>query len=56
MYGKCSTFFIRALVVLFIIPHEARQRAQPLSVDAMVRSVKLFLIRHGETVDNVAGF
>jgi len=34
--------------------HEARQRLQP-PVVGMVPSLRLYLIRHGETVDNVAG-
>lgn len=34
--------------------HEARQRALPPVEGIMARSIRLFLIRHGETVDNVA--
>jgi len=34
--------------------HEARRRFIPPYVGTMARSMRLFLIRHGETVDNVA--
>jgi hypothetical protein len=34
--------------------HEARQRVIPPYVGTMARSVRLFLVRHGETVDNFA--
>ena len=34
--------------------HEARRRFISPYVGTMARSMRLFLIRHGETVDNVA--
>jgi hypothetical protein len=51
-----SNAFIKLVLPSFHdIPHEARQRVLLPGVGTMARSMRLFLIRHGETVDNVAG-
>jgi hypothetical protein len=48
-------FRVHGSLSVCIVLDEARQGILLPSAGGMARSMRLFLIRHGETVDNIAG-